>query len=129
MAAEAAPFRADRFIKLALDINWKMVGRPYSLINAPGKMPLEFYFILFILMTDAGGALTPRLAALDVGDVVWVSPCAAGFLTLSEVPEAKHLWLLSTGIRIGPFLSIPSKPKSRGRCGRLWTNRFTAPPV
>jgi ferredoxin-NADP reductase len=28
------------------------------------------------------------------------------FLTLSEVPDADNLWLLSTGTGIGPFLSI-----------------------
>jgi len=101
VAAEVAPFQAGQFTKLALDINGEMIGRPYSLVNAPGEMLMEFYFILI-----PGGLLTPLLASLDVGDVVWVSPQAAGFLTLSEVPEAKHLWLFSTGTGIGPFLSV-----------------------
>ena len=99
--AEVAPFQAGQFTKLALDINGEMVGRPYSFINAPGETPLEFYFI-----EVSGGLLTQRLAALEVGDAVWVAPQAAGFLTLAEVPDAKHLWLLSTGTGIGPFLSI-----------------------
>ena len=29
-----------------------------------------------------------------------------GFLCLNEVPDSKHLWMLSTGTAIGPFLSI-----------------------
>ncbi|HEY3328013.1 MAG TPA: ferredoxin--NADP reductase [Novimethylophilus sp.] len=99
--AAVAPFQAGQFTKLALDINGEMVERPYSFISAPGDKPLEFYFILV-----PGGPLTQRLAALEVGDAVWVSAHAAGFLTLSEVPDAKHLWLLSTGTGIGPFLSI-----------------------
>lgn len=99
--AEIASFQAGQFTKLALDINGDVVGRPYSFINAPGETPLEFYFILV-----QGGLLTQRMAVLEVGDVVWVAPQAAGFLTLSEVPDAKHLWLLSTGTGIGPFLSI-----------------------
>jgi ferredoxin--NADP+ reductase len=99
--AEVAPFQAGQFTKLALGINGEMVGRPYSFVNAPGEKPLEFYFIVV-----PGGLLTQRLAALEVGDAVWVSPHAAGFLTLAEVPDATHLWLLSTGTGIGPFLSI-----------------------
>lgn len=99
--AEVAPFQAGQFTKLALDIDGEMAGRPYSFINTPGEKPLEFYFIEM-----PGGLLTQRLAALEVGDAVWVAPQAAGFLTLSEVPDAKYLWLLSTGTGIGPFLSI-----------------------
>ncbi|OGU69469.1 MAG: ferredoxin--NADP(+) reductase [Ignavibacteria bacterium RIFCSPLOWO2_02_FULL_55_14] len=101
VAAEVAPFQAGQFTKLALDINGEMVGRAYSFINAPGETPLEFYFI-----EVPGGLLTQRLAVLEAGDAVWVAPQAAGFLTLSEVPNAKHLWLLSTNTGIAPFLSI-----------------------
>lgn len=99
--AEVAPFQAGQFTKLALSIHGEIVERPYSFINAPGEQSLEFHFILV-----PGGPLTQRLAALEVGDAVWVSPHAAGFLTLSEVPDSTHLWLLSTGTAIGPFLSI-----------------------
>lgn len=49
---------------------------------------------------------TASLAVLEAGDPVWVTPQAVGFLTLSEVPDEKHLWLLSTGTGLGPFLSI-----------------------
>lgn len=96
-----SPFQAGQFTKLALEIKSEVVGRPYSFINAPGEMPLEFYFIVV-----PDGLLTQQLAALDAGDTVLVSPQAAGFLTLSEVPDSKHLWMLSTGTGIGPFLSI-----------------------
>lgn len=98
---EIVPFHAGQFTKLALDINEEAVGRAYSFINAPGETPLEFYFI-----EVPGGLLTQRLAALEVGDAVWVAPQAAGFLTLAEVPDARHLWLLSTHTGIAPFLSI-----------------------
>lgn len=101
VAAEVAPFQAGQFTKLALDIDGEVVGRAYSFINAPGETPLEFYFI-----EVPGGLLTSRLVALEAGDAVWVAPQAAGFLTLAEVPDAKHLWLLSTNTGIAPFLSI-----------------------
>jgi ferredoxin--NADP+ reductase len=37
---------------------------------------------------------------------VFVAPQAAGFLTLDEVPQGEHLWLLASGTALGPFLSI-----------------------
>ena len=101
--AEVAPFQAGQFTQLALNIDGEVVGRPYSFVNAPNKNPLEFYFIQV-----AGGLLTERLAMLEVDDTVLILPKAAGFLRLSEVPEARYLWLLSTGTGLGPFLSILS---------------------
>lgn len=99
--AEVASFQAGQFTKLALNIDGEVTGRAYSFINAPDETPLEFYFI-----EVSEGLLTPRLAALEFGDAILVSPQAAGFLTLAEVPDARHLWLLSTGTGIAPFLSI-----------------------
>lgn len=112
--AEVAPFQAGQFTKLALNINNEVVGRPYSFVNAPGQNPLEFYFIQV-----PGGLLTQRLAMLEEGDAVLVSPNGVGFLTLSEVPEARHLWLLSTGTGIGPFLSILKTEEPWQRFGRV----------
>ncbi|MEK7876544.1 MAG: ferredoxin--NADP reductase [Pseudomonadota bacterium] len=99
--APIEPFKAGQFGKLALDIDGQMVFRLYSFVNAPNERPLEFYFIVL-----ANGPLTQRLIKLNFGDPIFVAPRAAGFLTLSELPEAKNLWLLSTGTAIGPFLSI-----------------------
>jgi ferredoxin--NADP+ reductase len=78
-----------------------MTGRPYSFVNPPDAMPHEFYFI-----TVPGGPLTPRLAALEPGDPVWLLPRANGFFSIAEVPAADVLWCLATGTGIGPFLSI-----------------------
>jgi len=52
------------------------------------------------------GPLSPRLAELRVGDRLLVATNPAGFLVLREVPDAKTLWLVSTGTGIAPFLSI-----------------------
>jgi ferredoxin--NADP+ reductase len=90
------------------------VARPYSYVNAPDERPLEFYFI-----TVAQGPLSPRLAALEPGERVWVTPKPSGMLTLAEVPESEHLWLLSTGTAIGPFLSILKTPEPWRRFSRV----------
>lgn len=99
--ADLGGFKAGQFVRIALDIDGERVGRPYSLVNAPHEPLLEIYFNVV-----KGGPLSPRLAALQPGDKLWLSKTANGFLVLDEVPESRHLWLLATGTGIGPFLSI-----------------------
>lgn len=99
--AAIAPFAAGQFIKLGLRIDGEEVGRPYSLVNPPHAMPLEFCFSIV-----PNGPLSGRLAALREGDGLLIAPRANGFLVLSEVPQARRLWLIATGTGIGPYLSI-----------------------
>ena len=99
--APLGPFEAGQFTRLALDVDGERIARPYSLVNAPGTEPLEFYYNVV-----REGPLSPRLAALEAGAPVFVAPNPAGFLVLREVPEAENLWLISTGTGLGPFLSI-----------------------
>lgn len=99
--AEIAPFQAGQFAKLALAVDGEMVGRPYSFANAPHERPHDFYYLVL-----PGNPLTPRLSRLQAGDSLFLTPHAAGYLTLSEVPPGEHLWLLATGTALGPFLSI-----------------------
>jgi ferredoxin--NADP+ reductase len=99
--AEIEPFRAGQFSKLGLPIDGEIVSRPYSLVNAPDERPLDFYIV-----EVPDGPLSSRLAALQPGQEVLVAPHATGVLTLAEVPEARHLWMIATGAGLGPFLSI-----------------------
>ena len=99
--ADLPPFDAGQFTKLALEIDGELVARPYSFVNAPGCTPHEFYCAIV-----PGGPLSPRLALLSDGDAILLAPAPAGFLVLSEVPDADTLWLLATGTGVGPFLSI-----------------------
>jgi len=84
-----------------MDIDGARVARPYSLVNNPGDELLEVYFNIV-----PEGPLSPKLAELEVGDDIFVSDRANGFLTVEEVPGCNHLWLLATGTGVGPFLSI-----------------------
>jgi ferredoxin--NADP+ reductase len=99
--APVEDFEAGQFGRLGLTIDGEFVARPYSFVNAPEERPLDFYFI-----TLPAGPLTMHMAALHPGDPIWVARKPGGFFTLSEVPEGKSLWMLSTGTAIGPFLSI-----------------------
>jgi ferredoxin--NADP+ reductase len=103
LRVEGAPlsFEAGQFVRIALDIDGERVARPFSMVNAPGDPVHEFYGIVV-----PEGPLSPRLARLEAGDTLYVAPNPAGFLVLSEVPDAETLWLVSTGTGIAPFISI-----------------------
>jgi len=91
-------FEAGQFVRIALE---EALARPFSFINAPEDPVLEFYGIVV-----PEGPLSPRLAQLRAGDRLLVASNPAGFLVLSEVPDADTLWMVSTGTGIAPFLSI-----------------------
>lgn len=103
LRVENAPlsFEAGQFVRIALDIGGERVARPFSFVNPPSDPVQEFYGIVV-----PGGPLSPRLARLAPGDTLYVARNPAGFLVLSEVPDATTLWLVSTGTGIAPFLSM-----------------------
>ena len=94
-------FKAGQFVRIALDIDGETVARPYSLVNAPGEAEFEIFFNIV-----HEGPLTPRLALMKPGDNFRVADRPYGFLTIDEVPESRHLWMLATGTGVGPFISI-----------------------
>ena len=94
-------FEAGQFVRIALDIEGERIARPFSLVNPPQDPVLEFYGIVV-----PEGPLSPRLEKLSAGDRLHVASNPAGFLVLSEVPQARTLWLVSTGTGIAPYLSI-----------------------
>ena len=100
-SADVINFNAGQFVRVALEIDGEQVARPYSLVNTPDDDFLEIYFNIV-----PEGPLSPKLAELNAGDEILVTDKANGFLTVDEVPECKHLWLLATGTGVGPFLSI-----------------------
>lgn len=112
--SDIEPFEAGQFVKIALEINGGVIGRPYSLVNPPDGRPLEFYYI-----EVPNGPLTSHLVKLMPGDNILVAPRAHGFMVLDEVPKAKHLWLMATGTGIGPFLSILMTDKPWQRYERV----------
>ena len=99
--APFTPFEAGQFVRVGVADNDDVLARPYSLVNTPEEPYLEVYFNIV-----EEGPLSPRLFALEPGDDVFVSSNPSGFLTVSELPECRHLWMIATGTGIGPFLSI-----------------------
>ena len=100
--AEIGAFQAGQFVRVGLDLNGERVARPYSFVNSPGDSTVEIFFNIV-----PAGPLSGRLAALDLGDRVWLGAKSGGIMTLERVPdEARDLWLLATGTAVGPFLSM-----------------------
>lgn len=112
--ADIAPWQAGQFVKIGLEADGTVVGRPYSLVNAPGHQPLEIYYIHV-----PGGALTSRLVTLAAGDRILVTPQAHGFMVLDEIPAGRHLWLVATGTGVGPFLALLDEPRVWARFERV----------
>ena len=105
VAGPKLEFEAGQFVRIALDADegnaGSRIARPFSFVNPPHDPVLEFYGV-----EVPEGPLSPRLARLRAGDSLQVASNPAGFLVLSELPDAETLWLLSTGTGIAPFLSI-----------------------
>jgi len=99
--AASLDFDAGQFVRIALDIDGQRVARAFSFVNPPQDPVLEFYGVIV-----PEGPLSPRLARLEAGDALQVAGNPAGFLVLSEVPDAETLWLISTGTGLAPFLSL-----------------------
>jgi ferredoxin--NADP+ reductase len=94
-------FQAGQFVRIALEIDGQRVARAFSFVNPADDPVLEFYGVIV-----PEGPLSPRLAKLKAGDALYVAQNPAGFLVLSEVPDAETLWLVATGTGLAPFLSI-----------------------
>src|SRR5213596_924683 len=71
VSAPEVTFTAGQFARLALPAppgaKEPMLGRPYSFVNPPHAMPHEFYFNIL-----PEGPLSPRLAALELDEPVWL---------------------------------------------------------
>lgn len=104
--AELMPFKAGQFARLQVEVEnddgeLEKFANPYSLLNTPDEKYAEVYF-----NTVKDGKVSNGLAALKPGDTIEIAQPCVGFFMLSQVPEAKHLWMLSTGTGLGPYLSM-----------------------
>jgi ferredoxin/flavodoxin---NADP+ reductase len=94
-------YKPGQFVRVALDIEGERIARPYSIVSTPQDDFIEIYFNIV-----PDGPLSPALAALGPGDMIYVAERASGFLTLDELPASNDLWMLATGTGVGPFISM-----------------------
>ncbi len=109
IGAALADFEPGQWINISLDgRDADRVKRAYSLASPPGKPP-ELY-----LVRVEGGALTPRLERMAMGEPLWLDDQPRGFFTLRHLPPARELWLMGTGTGLAPFVSMVES-------GALWS--------
>ena len=99
-------FRNGEFAMMGMEIEGKPLMRAYSMASANYEDHLEFYSIKV-----QQGALTSRLQHVIAGDEILVSKKPTGTLLWDRLRPGKHLYLLSTGTGLAPFLSIIKDPE------------------
>lgn len=82
------------------------IMRAYSIVSANYEEELEFFSIKV-----ADGPLTSKLQNIQVGDEILVGKKATGTLITDNLLPGKHLYLLSTGTGLAPFMSIIKDPE------------------
>lgn len=99
-------FRNGEFAMMGIEVEGKPLMRAYSMASANYEDHLEFYSIKV-----QQGALTSRLQHIVAGDEILVSKKPTGTLLWDRLRPGRHLYLLSTGTGLAPFLSIIKDPE------------------
>ncbi|GGC11150.1 ferredoxin--NADP(+) reductase [Marinobacterium zhoushanense] len=99
-------FENGHFVMLGLEVEGRPLMRAYSIASANYEEELEFFSIKV-----ADGPLTSRLQNIRVGDEVLVSTKPTGTLVSGHLLDGKHLYLVSTGTGLAPFMSIIKDPE------------------
>lgn len=98
-------FHNGHFVMIGLEVDGKPLTRAYSIASANYEDELEFFSIK---VTD--GPLTSRLRNVKIGDEIYVSTKPTGTLIADNLFPGKHLYLISTGTGLAPFMSIIKDP-------------------
>ena len=107
-------FENGQFVMIGLMVNNKPLVRAYSIASANYEDHLEFFSIKV-----QDGPLTSRLQHLKVGDDLLVSQKPVGTLVLHDLLPARHVYLLSTGTGLAPFMSLIKDPELYERFDKI----------
>ncbi len=99
-------FKNGHFVMMGLENEGKPLLRAYSIASANYEEELEFFSIKV-----PEGPLTSKLQNLRVGDEVYVGKKPTGTLVTDPMLPGKHLYLISTGTGLAPFMSIIKDPE------------------
>lgn len=94
-------FENGQFVMIGLEVDGIPLTRAYSIASPNYEEHLEFFSIKV-----PNGPLTSRLQHLKVGDELLVSKKPTGTLVTHDLTPAKHLYFLSTGTGLAPFMSL-----------------------
>lgn len=107
-------FDSGQFVMIGLEVNGRPLMRAYSIASANYEEHLEFFSIKV-----PDGPLTSRLQHLQPGDPVLMSRKPTGTLVLNDLKPGRHLYLLSTGTGLAPFMSLVRDPETYGRFDKI----------
>ena len=97
----ALRYENGQFVMIGLEVDGRPLMRAYSIASPNYEENLEFFSIKV-----PDGPLTSRLQHLKPGDDLLVSRKPTGTLVLHDLLPGKHLYLLSTGTGLAPFMSV-----------------------
>lgn len=103
-------FENGQFVMIGLEVEGRPLTRAYSIASPNYEEHLEFFSIKV-----QNGPLTSRLQHLREGDPIVVSKKPTGTLVLHDLRPGKHLYLLSTGTGLAPFMSVIQDPETYER--------------
>src|SRR5690554_902869 len=103
-------FENGQFVMIGLEVEGRPLMRAYSIASPNYEEHLEFFSIKV-----PDGPLTSRLQHLQEGDSLMVSRKPTGTLVLDDLLPGKHLYLLSTGTGLAPFISVIQDPETYER--------------
>lgn len=107
-------FENGQFLMIGLMNEGRPLVRAYSVASANYEEHLEFFSIKV-----PNGPLTSRLQHLKEGDEILISRKPTGTLLLHDLKPARHLYLLSTGTGLAPFLSLIRDPETYERFDKV----------
>lgn len=107
-------FSNGQFVMIGIEVDGRPLARAYSIASPNYEEHLEFFSIKV-----QNGPLTSRLQHLKVGDPLLVSRKPTGTLVLHDLLPGKHLYLLSTGTGLAPFMSIIQDPEAYERFEKI----------
>jgi len=107
-------FENGHFVMLGLELEDKPLTRAYSIASANYQEELEFFSIKV-----PDGPLTSKLQKIAVGDKILLSTKPTGTLIADHLLPGKHLYLMSTGTGLAPFLSIIRDPEIYERYDKI----------
>lgn len=99
-------FENGHFVMIGLEVEGKPLLRAYSIASPNYEEEMEFFSIKV-----PDGPLTSRLQNIKVGDTLFVSNKPTGTLVVDHLQEGRHLYLISTGTGLAPFISIIQDPE------------------
>lgn len=94
-------FENGQFVMIGLEVDGLPLTRAYSIASPNYEEHLEFFSIKV-----QNGPLTSRLQHVNVGDKLLVGRKPTGTLVIHDLKPGKHLYFLSTGTGLAPFMSL-----------------------